>query len=156
MDNRDSQRPTGAARTPVRAEPDIPQLVGDVYEAASAPERVSLIEHLMSPLSLLAAFAVSNGIFARLWFQRGFHDQRIRIEDTDIVGKADIAALASFVQQVSVDAVDSIGQIVSSSPTLAATAAAALLLAAIARKLRTARDASRAEDQCPVDPSQKP
>lgn len=155
MDHRDSQRATDAERTPVRAGSDIPRLVGDVYEAASAPERVSLIEKLMSPLSLMAAFAVSNGIFARLWFQRGFHDQRIRIEDTDIVGKADVTALASFVQQVSVEAVDSIGQVVASSPTLAATAAAALLLAAIARKLGTTHDANRPEDRCPAEPTQK-
>lgn len=119
---------------------DIPVLVGQVYEAASAPERVRLIEHLMSPLSLLAVFAVANGLFARLWFQRGFQDSRIRIEDTFAVGKADVAALTDFVQQVSGETIDGIAQVVSSSPGLAATAAAALLLAAIGRRFGKRRD----------------
>lgn len=125
---------------------DIPALVGEIYESASAPERVSLIEQLMSPLSLLAVFAVANGLFARLWFQRGFQDNRIRIEDTYVVGKADIAALTSFVQQVSMETIDGVAQVVANSPGLAATAAAALLLATIGRKLREARDASRSND----------
>jgi len=155
MDSRDGERSNAAQGRSDPADPDIPQLVGEVYEAASAPERVSLIEQLMSPLSLLAVFGVANGLFARLWFERGFHDNRIRIEDTYAVGKADVAALTSFVQQVSIDAIDSLGEIVSSSPTLAATAAAVLLLAAIGRKLRAARDATRIEDQCPARLMQK-
>lgn len=128
---------------PTEGAADIPALVGQVYEAASASERVSLIEHLMSPLSLLAVFAVANGLFARLWFQRGFQDNRIRVEDTFAVGKADVAALTDFVQQVSAETIDGIAQVVSASPGLAATAAAALLLAAIGRRFRMRRDDAR-------------
>jgi hypothetical protein len=147
MNDRDDRTPGGIDSDPsAPADNDIPELVGRVYEAASARERVSLIEHLMSPLSLMAAFAVSNGIFARLWFQRGFHDHRIRIEDTDIVGKADIAALTSFVQQVSTDTIAGIASIVADSPGLAATAAAALLVATLGRKLYSGRGEPRSDD----------
>lgn len=140
MNDRNGHGPAQPGPSPQAAVPDIPELLGEIYEAAPAPERVSLIEHLMSPLSLLSAFAVANGVFARLWFQRGFQDNRIFAEDTYAVGRADVTALASFVQQVSVETIDGIAQVVANSPVLAATAAAALLIAAIGRKLGRSRD----------------
>ena len=112
-------------------------LVGQVYDAAPAPERVRLIEHLLRPLSLMALLAVGNGVFAKLWFRRGWNDLQIRIEDTQIVKDSDIIALVDFVQQVSTETIDGIVQILSASPAMSATAAAALLLATLVRRTRS-------------------
>lgn len=118
---------------------DIPELLGEIYEAASATERISLLERLISPLGLMAAFGVAGGVFARVWFQRDFQDSRILVEDTFAVGKDDVRALTSFVEQVSLETIDSIGQLVASSPALAATAAAALLLGTLGRRFSRGR-----------------
>ena len=118
-------------------EESIGYLVGRVYDASPAPERVRLIEHLLRPLSLMALLAVGNGVFAKLWFRRGWNDLQIRIEDTQIVRDSDIIALVDFVQQVSTETVDGIVQILSASPAMGATAAATLLVAALVRGARS-------------------
>ena len=140
MDSSNSSFPEQRGRpqtTPSEAtEPSVGDLVSQAYESAPAPERRRLIEHLLQPLSLLAMLTVANGIFAKLWFRRGFEDLQIRLEDTQAVSNADIAALVSFVQQVSAETIMGLGQLISSSPTWSASAAGALLIATLARLLR--------------------
>jgi len=75
-------------------------------------------------------------VFAKLWFRRGWEDLQIRLEDTQIVTNSDITALVNFVQQVSVETIADIGQVIASSPAWSASAAGALLLAALARRFR--------------------
>lgn len=111
----------------------IAYLVGQVYEVAPAPARRRLIEHLLRPLSLLALLAVANGVFAKLWFRRGWQDLEIRIEDTHLITNSDITALVDFVQQASADTVYGIGQVVASCPELLTSAAAGVLIAALGR-----------------------
>ncbi|RPI42150.1 MAG: hypothetical protein EHM59_18520 [Betaproteobacteria bacterium] len=118
-------------------EQSIGHLVGQVYEAAPAPERRRLIEHLLQPLSLMALLAVANGVFAKLWFRRGWEDLHIRLEDTQFVTDNDITALVNFVQQVSAETIAGLGQVIASSPAWSASAAGALLLAALARRFRS-------------------
>ena len=126
------------SRTRARsAEQRIGELVAQVYRGAPAPERRRLLEHLLKPLSLLSLFAVANGVFAKIWFRRGWQDLDIRIDDLDMVGAGDVAALVDFVQQVSVETVDQLTQVVAASPALGASAGAALLIAALVQRVRS-------------------
>jgi hypothetical protein len=119
----------------------IPDLIGQVYEVAPAAERGRMLELLMRPLGVLSLVAVAQGIFAAIRFRSGreFH---IQPDELSGVQAGDVVALAQHVQQVSVEAVDSLAQVLAGSPQLAASAAAALLLSALvkrsrARKLRS-------------------
>lgn len=122
------------AQTPDSPAADIPDLVGQLYEAAPASDRVSLLRHLTAPLGLMAAVAVANGVFARLWFARGLHDDQIRIEDTLAIGRADVCALVNYLQQASLQTLDGIVAIALNSPVLATTAVSALLVTTIGRR----------------------
>jgi hypothetical protein len=112
----------------------VPVLVGKVYEVASPMERGRLLEHLLKPLGVLALVAIANGIFARLTWVNGWSRLTIRPEDTQFVDTQDVVTLASRVQQVSVQAIDGLSQIVSASPVLASSTAAAMLLAILAKQ----------------------
>lgn len=112
----------------------IGQLVSRVYGAAPAGERRQLIEHLLQPLSLLSLFAVANGVFARIWFRRDWQDLHVRVEDLDMIGPSDVTALVDFVQQVSIDTIDGLTQVITTSPAMGASAAAALLIAALIQR----------------------
>ena len=131
----------------LRAQQPIGELVEQVYSGAPAPERRRLLQHLLQPLSLLSLFAVANGVFAKIWFRRGWQDLDIRIDDLDLVGAGDVVALVDFVQQVSVDTIDQLTQVVAASPELGASTAAALLVSVLVHRVRSqgaARDLNSA------------
>jgi hypothetical protein len=115
----------------------IGELLGQVYEAAPARERASLIEHLIRPLGVLSLLTVANGVFAKLWFRRDLQDLHVRLDDTYLVGKSEIVALADFVQQASVATIDGIADLIATSPGLAASTAAVMLLATLRKRLRS-------------------
>lgn len=121
----------------------IPDLIGQVYEVAPAAERGRMLELLMRPLGVLSLVAVAHGIFAAIRFRSG-RELHIQLDELGGVQAGDVVALAQHVQQVSVEAVDSLAQLLASSPQLAASTAAALLVATLvkrmrARKLRSGR-----------------
>ncbi len=117
----------------------IAQLVGQVYESAPATERSHLLEHLLRPLGILSLVAVADGIFAKLWFQCGRQDLQVRIEDAQNIRTSDVIALVDFVQQVSVEAVDGLAQVLTASPLMAGSGAAALLVTVLLHRARTRR-----------------
>jgi hypothetical protein len=122
-------------RTAVQAEEiSIPQLVGEVFEAAPPAERRRLLEQLLPPLGLLSLVAVANGIFAKIRFRSGWPEMHIRLEDAQNVRASEVTALVDHVQQVSVQAVDGLAQLVSASPMLASSGAAALLVTLLLRR----------------------
>jgi hypothetical protein len=112
----------------------LPVLVGMIYEEASSVERGRLLEHLLKPLGVLALVAISNGTFARLTLVNGWSRLTINPEDTQFIDPQDVVTLASRVQQVSVQAFEGISQIVTTSPVLAGSTAAAMLLAILGRQ----------------------
>ncbi len=124
----------------------VSQLVGEVYAQAPAPDRSRLLEYLLKPLGVLALVAVADGIFAKIRFRGGWNDLHVRLDDVNRVQPGDVTALVDRVQQVSGDAVDGLASIVSASPVIMATSAAAALLVAIlvqhARTRRAAKEAS--------------
>ena len=117
----------------------IAQLVGEVYEAVPAVEKIRLLEQLLRPLGVLALVAVANGIFARIRFRGGWPQLHVRLEDTHQVRASDVITLVDYVQQVSVDAVDGLAHLLAGSPTLAGSAAAALLVTVLTRRAQTRR-----------------
>jgi hypothetical protein len=129
----------GSPNNPRRQSSDneIAQLVSQVYVTAPAAERRRLLEHLMQPLGLLSLVAVANGVFAKIWFRRGWQDLQIRLEDTEIVRASDVVALVDYVEQVSIETVDGLAQMVGGSSLMAGSAVAAFLVIALVRRARS-------------------
>ncbi len=120
----------------------IAQLVGQVYEAAPATLRCRILEHLMQPLGALSLVAVANGVFAKLWFQSGWHALNVRPDDARVVSARDVVSLVDYVQQASIEAVDSLAQLLTASPMMTCSAAAVLLAAKLAQRAQ-ARNVQR-------------
>jgi hypothetical protein len=127
----------------VASEISLAQLVGQVYEAAPPVERGRLLEFLMRPLGVLSLVAIANGIFAKIRFHSGWPEVHVPLDDVDRVQAGDITALVDRVQMVSTDAIDGLAGIVSASPVLAGSAAAALLVAMLVQRA----GARRAHDE---------
>lgn len=88
-----------------------------------------MLEFLLRPLGVLALVAIADGVFAKIRFRSGWPDLHVSLEDANRVQRDDIAQLVDHVQHVSIDAIDGLAGIVASSPVIASSAAAALLVA---------------------------
>jgi hypothetical protein len=121
------------------SETTIAQLVGQVYEIAPPAVRSRLLEHLLMPLGVLSLVAIANGIFAKIRFRSGWPDVHVRLEDAQNVQASDVITLVNHVQQVSVHAVDGLADMLSSSPVVMGSAAAALLVTVLVQRARTRR-----------------
>lgn len=110
------------------------ELVGSVYETAPPVEKTRLIAHLMRPLGILSLVAVANGIFAGIRFRGASLDFPVGLDDVQNVQTSDVIALTSHAQQVSVQAVEGLAQILSSSPVMMSSAAALLLVQILIRQ----------------------
>lgn len=125
------------------SEIQIAQLVAQVYETAPPAVRINLLEQLLKPLGVLSLMAVADGIFAKMRFSSGWPDMQIRFEDAQKVQAKDVIALVERVQQVSVNSVDGLAKMLTSSPVVAGSAAAALLAAVLMQRARTRREGDR-------------
>lgn len=122
------------------SEIQIAQLVAQVYETAPPAVRISLLEQLLQPLGVLSLMAVADGMFAKIRFRSGWPDMHIRFEDVQSVQAKDVIALVERVQQVSVNSVDGLAKMLTSSPLVAGSAAAALLIAVLMQRARSRRE----------------
>ena len=113
---------------PQGAMPSVSQLVAQVYEAAPVADKSRLLEHLLRPMGVLALVAVADGVFAAIRFRSGWPQLHVRLEDAQGVRTSDIATLVDYVQQISVHAIEGLTQVIMTSPMVAASASAALLL----------------------------
>jgi hypothetical protein len=120
--------------TPAMKNQMLAQLVGQVYETAPNTERKRLVEHLMKPLGILSLAAVANGIFVKIRFKGGWSDGPARMDDAQGVQVGDVIDLANFAQQVSTEAIGGLAQMLASSPVLASSVAAALLIKIVLRR----------------------
>ena len=121
----------------------IPELVAAVYESAPAVERAQLLEQLLGPVGVMSLFGIAGGVFANIRFRSGGQDMHVRPEDIQSVRGAQIATLVNHVQQTSADAVDGLAQLLSASPLLSSSAAAAVLVTVLVQRA-SKRGASRA------------
>lgn len=120
--------------TPAMKNQMLAQLVGQVYETAPNTERKRLVEHLMKPLGILSLAVVANGIFVKIRFKGGWSDGPARMDDAQGVQVGDVIDLANFAQQVSTEAIGGLAQMLASSPVLASSVAAALLIKIVLRR----------------------
>ncbi|HPH14219.1 MAG TPA: hypothetical protein PLC34_10515 [Burkholderiaceae bacterium] len=123
--------------TPAMKNQMLAQLVGQVYETAPNTERKRLVEHLMKPLGILSLAAVANGIFVKIRFKGGWSDVPARMDDVQGaqgVQVSDVIDLANFAQQVSSDAIGGVAHMLASSPVMASSVAAALLVKIVLRR----------------------
>jgi hypothetical protein len=128
----------------------VPELVAKVYASAPAADRGRLLEHLLKPLGILSLAAVANGAFARLAANNGWSRLQVNASDVQRIGRTEVIALVSHVQQVSTHAMDGLGHVISASPVLAGTAATGLLLTLL-RKQATHRSTIVGNDFDPLD-----
>jgi hypothetical protein len=115
------------------------ELVGTVYAKAAPVEKTRLVAHLMKPLGILSLVAVANGVFANIRFRGASHDFPMGIEDVQNVQVSDVMALASYTQQVSMQAVNGLAQMLATSPAMMSSAAALLLVQILMRQTRNWR-----------------
>jgi len=124
----------------------IPELVAEVYEAAPAAERGHLLEQLLRPLGVLSLVAIADGIFAKIRFRSGWEVLNVRLDDIQDVRSSHVMALVDHAQQVSVEAVDGLAQMLSSSPLVASSTAATLLVTVLVNRARSRETAANTVD----------
>lgn len=117
----------------------IPDLVAEVYEAASAVERGHLLEQLLRPLGVLSLMVIADGVFAKIRFRSGWPDLHVRLEDIQDVRASHVAALVDHAQQVSVETVDGLAQMLAGSSVVSGSTAAGLLIALLLQRARLRR-----------------
>ncbi|MBL0085433.1 MAG: hypothetical protein IPP44_01765 [Ideonella sp.] len=126
------QMPRPGDQPQVRAHP-VAHLLGVLYQHAAPAERSRLIEVLMRPLSLLCLAAVSGGVFTAIRLRSGWANLQVRLEDTLNIRAPDVTALADMALQVDAETLESLRSLLT-SPALAGTAAAMLLLGALTKR----------------------
>jgi hypothetical protein len=112
----------------------VPKLIGQIYATAPLTLRARIIEQLMRPLGVLGLTALANGVFASIRLRERTDWLQVAPEDARSVRPSDVVALADWSQQVSNEAIVGLGKIVTSSPMLASTAAAAVLVGILMRR----------------------
>jgi hypothetical protein len=117
----------------------VPKLIGQVYESAPLTLRARIIEQLMRPLGVLGLMAVANGIFAGIRLRDRSAFPSVALEDANAIGPSDVVALADWAQQVSSEAIDGLMKVISASPVLTSSAAAAILVSLLVRRSTDAR-----------------
>lgn len=118
------------------AEVSLPQLVSEVYVSAPLTERGRLLEHLLRPLGVLSLAVVANGVFSKIRFLSGWPDPQIRPEQLESVRAEDVIALVEYVQQASWDVMNGLVQVVTESPVMSTTTAAAVLITVLLNRAR--------------------
>jgi len=122
-----------------RKEDLLPALLGEVYAQAPPTERRSIIQTLMAPLGILSLAAIANGIFVKLRFKGDWSAVRNHMPEVQNIQISDVIALAERAQQVSLQSLDGLAQVLTSSPSLASSAAAAILITILTERARCRR-----------------
>jgi len=118
----------------------LPKLIGQVYESAPLSLRARIIEQLMRPMGVLGLAAIADGIFAGIRLRDRSAFPNVALEDATAIRPSDVVALADWAQQVSSDAINGLAKVISTSPVLASSAAAAILVGLLVRSSSDARN----------------
>lgn len=130
----------------------IPALVAQVYESAPMEARCHLLETLLKPLGILSLVAIANGVFAKIRFRTAGHELSVRADDLQNVHPADLVALVHHAQQVSVETVDSLVSLLTSSGSVASSSAAALLIGLLVQRAWSRRNGRATSLDTSLDP----
>jgi len=115
---------------------EVAELIGVVYTEIPPVEQRHLLSQILKPLGLLSLAAVANGVFARLWLRGDSQHEHLRLDDAHNLPPSDIVALVHFVQQVSAETIEGLASTLCTSPTLVGSAAAAMLLRVLMRRIQ--------------------
>jgi hypothetical protein len=137
--NPTSNQPVSALDQVAKPCLSLPKLIGQVYESAPLTLRARIIEQLMWPLGVLGLMAVANGIFASIRLRDRSAFPSVALEDASAIRPSDVVALADWAQQVSSEAIDGLMKVISTSPVLTSSAAAAILVSLLVRRSTDAR-----------------
>ncbi len=123
-------RPMTSATANRPTRPLLARLVSRLYAGASMPLRVEMLSCLLRPLNTLGLAAVASGAFAVFLHRGGDRTAWVVLEDAGRYSNEQIFELARFVEQVSPDVMQQLGNLVSANPveTAAFSVSAALLL----------------------------
>jgi hypothetical protein len=132
--NPTSNQPVSALGQAAQPCLSVPKLIGQVYETAPLTLRARIIEQLMRPLGVLGLMAVANGIFAGIRLRDRSAFPSVALEDANAIRPSDVVALADWAQQVSSEAIDGLMKVISTSPVLTSSAAAAILVSLLVRR----------------------
>lgn len=115
----------------------VPVLIGQVYESAPAGLRARMIELLLQPLGVLSLIGIANGVFAKIRFQGGWPRVHVHLEQANAIRASDVVALAERAQQFGGGVIEgALARLISASPVLAGSAAAAMLLTVLMQRAR--------------------
>jgi hypothetical protein len=87
----------------------------------------------MRHLPALSILALANGIFTNIRWRGGWQEIQIRLENAKYLRAGEVMALVEYVQKVSVEALESLAQVIASSPAMAGSVTAAILVALLMR-----------------------
>ena len=110
------------------------RLVAKVYVSAPAAVQCSLLAQLLRPLGILSLMVLAGGIFAKIRFHSASRGIHVALDDAKNVRIGDLLVLVDHVQQVSGQALDGLSQIITASPLMTTSAAAAVLVTVLAAR----------------------
>ncbi len=131
-----SAQPTPVPLDDVGPDPSVPTLIGQVYESAPPSLRARILEQLMRPLGILSLMAIANGVFASIRLRNGSIEPHVGLQDATMIQPSDVVKLADWVQQASVEALEGLTQLLSSSSVLTKSTAAAVLISLLMQRAK--------------------
>jgi hypothetical protein len=120
--------PNAADQAAERRRSRVARLASRLYAVSGAPLRAEMLACLLRPLGLLGKAAVASGAFASL-LQHGSHPGAgLSFDDLGQYSRDQIVELVRFVEQVSPEALQQLGNVIADSPMGAAAVGASVAM----------------------------
>jgi hypothetical protein len=108
----------------------IPELVADVYSAATSPLRTRLLECLLQPVGPLGLVAIAAGAFGEVLHRGSYKRLAVSLDDASRISADQMLELARYVEQCSPDTFQQIASLLAENPlAMTGLAGSALLFA---------------------------
>ena len=120
--------PTAATRAAERQRSRVARLASRLYSVSGPPMRVRMLACLLRPLGSLGLAAVASGAFASLLQRWNVRDPVIALDDLERYSRDQIGELVRFVEQVSPEALQQLGNLVADNPMGAAAVGASVAM----------------------------
>lgn len=119
---------TVSDKTSERQRSRVTRLASRLYLVSGAPMRAKMLDCLLRPLGSLGLVAVASGAFANLLQRGSDRSASIPFDDLGRYSKDQINELVRFVEQVSPEALQQLGNLVVDSPMGAAAVGASVAM----------------------------
>jgi len=108
----------------------IPELIADVYSAATAPLRARLLECLLQPVGPLGLVAIAAGAFGEFLHRGSYKQLAVSLDDAARISADQMLELARYVEQCNPDTFQQIASLLAENPLgIAGLSGSVLLLA---------------------------